>query len=53
MQSLSNGFEITIFKQPGTNARPPLVIPSELHWITKAHPAQRKTSMLQETAGLH
>ena len=36
-----------------TNARPPLVIPSELHWITKAHPTQRKTSMLQETAGLH
>lgn len=53
MQLLSNGFEITIFKQPGTNARPPLVIPSELHWITKTHPAQRKTSILQETVGLH
>ena len=53
MQSLSNGFEITVFKQPGTNARPPLVIPSELYWITKAHPTRRKTSMLQETAGLH
>lgn len=47
------GFEITIFKQPGTNARPPIVIPSELSWVRKPHPAQRVTCVKHDSSGLH
>ena len=46
-------FDITVFKQPGTNAKPPVMIPSELSWIQKPSPAQRKTAQTQNTPSLH
>ena len=42
IDSLPTGFEIRIFKQPGTNAKSPVVIPLELHWLKTPSPVQRK-----------
>jgi len=47
------GVEITVFKQPGTNARPPVVVPSEISWIQKPSPARRTTCVIQDSSRLH
>ena len=53
IDSLPTGFEIRIFKQPGTNAKSPVVIPLELHWLKTPSPVRRKTSTLRAQSSLH
>ena len=49
----TTGFEITIFKQPGTNTKSPVLVPFEFSWIQKPNPARRKTCVIQDSSRLH
>ena len=47
------GFEISIFKQPGTNSRPPVFVSSDTCWLSQTPPAQRRITMTYQSTDAH